>query len=179
MIKRHWKYLSYVMRHKWFVFQACLELRVPLFIAIFHDWDKFMPDEWIPYVNAFYDKNGNKQYKEFPAFSVAWNAHQKRNKHHWQYWLLTWDRGETEPLPMPDVYRREMLADWRGAGKALGFPNTIEWYAKNHDKMKLHPETRKWIEDQLHFEDFIEAVTNNISVEEVQRQRARKGSSLS
>lgn len=218
-MKAHLNYLKYVLRHKWFVFQACLKLGVPLLIAIFHDWDKFLPDEWFPYVHTFYAPNGSKQYKESTAFAYAWMLHQHRNKHHWQYWLklhiptpetdamlpesdyLMWDRGELQRIvmrnsgnhewlelqdiypkdwitvtadPMPDVYRREMLADWRGAGKALGFPDTTNWYFNNRDKMKLHPDTRKWIEDQLGYEDYldmIQAVTNNVSPEEVKRQR--------
>ena len=49
-------------------------------------------------------------------------------------------------------YRKEMLADWKGAGKAQGFtgPNEcLKWYAKNKDKMQLGPQTRVWIETQL------------------------------
>jgi hypothetical protein len=52
-------------------------------------------------------------------------------------------------LPMPDRYRREMLADWRGAGLAQGTPDTLRWYTVNQHKMNLHPETREWIEAQL------------------------------
>lgn len=86
--------------------------------------------------------------------------------------VLVWDRGEAQavverekdggtilelvdcafglfPQPMPDVYRREMLADWRGAGAALGFPDTKDWYLKNRDTMILHDETRRWIESAL------------------------------
>jgi hypothetical protein len=148
-MRRHWQYLKYVLRHKWFVFKACLQLGVPLWIAIFHDWDKFLPSEWFPYARTFYAPDGTKQYQENEAFTVAWNQHQKLNKHHWQYWLITWDRGETEALPMPDVYRREMLADWRGAGQALGFPDTLKWYLNNKDKIKLHPDTRAWLEEQM------------------------------
>lgn len=148
-MNRHWQYLKYVLRHKWFVLLAGLKLHVPILMLILHDWDKFLPDEWFPYARTFYNKDGSKRYQEFPEFALAWNHHQKRNKHHWQYWLLTWDRGENEPLPMPDVFRREMLADWRGAGRALGFPDTADWYRKNADKMKLHPDTRRWIESQL------------------------------
>jgi hypothetical protein len=148
-MRRHLAYLKYVLRHKWFVFLACFRMRVPIWIAILHDWDKFLPDEWFPYTTTFYNKDGSKRYIEFPEFADAWNAHQKRNKHHWQYWMLTWDRGETECLPMPDVYRREMIADWIGAGRALGKPNTWEWYAENRDKMKLHPDTRAWVDEQI------------------------------
>ena len=54
---------------------------------------------------------------------------------------------------MPDKYRREMLADWMGAGRALGKPNTLEWYTANQGKITLHPETRQWIEEQLGYEE--------------------------
>jgi hypothetical protein len=148
-VRRHWMYLKYVLRHKWYVLLAGLQLKVPLLILIAHDWDKFLPSEWFPYARTFYNKDGSKTYNEHPAFTLAWNQHQKINKHHWQWWYITWDRGESEALPMPDVFRREMLADWRGAGQAVGFPDTRGWYEKNRDKMKLHPETRQWIEEQL------------------------------
>ena len=146
---RHTEYLKYVLRHKWYVFLACLKMQVPLPSAILHDWDKFLPDEWLPYAATFYDKSGNKQYKEHPSFTVAWNAHQKRNKHHWQYWMITWDRGETECIPMPDAARREMIADWMGAGKALGKPKLWEWYEQNREKIQLHSDTRIWVDNEI------------------------------
>lgn len=148
-LRPHLAYARYVFRHKWFVFQECRKLRLPLRIALFHDWDKFLPDEWFPYVHTFYDRGGKHQYIETTEFTYAWNLHQKRNKHHWQFWLITFDRGEMEALDMPDVYRREMLADWRGAGKALGKPDIKAWYLANQYHMILHPLTRVWIEQQL------------------------------
>lgn len=150
-MKAHWQYLKYVLRHKWYVFQECMKLGVPIWRAIIHDWDKFLPDEWFAYVGTFYDKEGNKIYNETTEFAVAWNKHQKRNRHHYQFWMLTWDRGETVCLPMPDSDRREMLADWYGAGRAImGRPGTtLDWYAKNKENIKLHPETRSWVEQQL------------------------------
>lgn len=50
---------------------------------------------------------------------------------------------------MPLKYAKEMLADWRGAGKAQGKPDAKAWYEKNKNNMLLHPETRQWIEEQL------------------------------
>lgn len=85
-------------------------------------------------------------------FDVAWLHHQKRNRHHWQYWHLYQDEDPDKILPMPDKYRREMLADWRGAGRAYaGKDNTLEWYTGRREKMKqiLYPDTREWIEQQL------------------------------
>lgn len=42
-----------------------------------------------------------------------------------------------------------MLADWKGAGKAQGTPNTKAWYQKNKNKMQLAPKTRELIEKAL------------------------------
>jgi len=50
---------------------------------------------------------------------------------------------------MPDKYRREMLADWYGAGRAYGNPDTSGWYQQNREQIQLHPKTRQWIEDML------------------------------
>lgn len=199
-MRRHWAYLKAVSRHKWFVFLACLDMGVPLLSAILHDWDKFMPDEWFAYAKTFYKPDGSKQYVESVDFARAWMKHQRRNKHHWQYWLrysanntydftrrlniLVWDRGvgqrivqrgdpqpywelrelderhEFIPARMTDAARREMLADWFGAGRAYNADWTPleprKWYEKNREKMILHPETRAWVEAELlqHEEDY-------------------------
>ena len=157
---RHWQYGKYLFRHKWFVFVAGCRLGIP-WLALLHDNGKFRPDEWGPYAAFFYEPDGTKwtrrdatgYYKPTDtgnaAFDFAWLLHQKRNKHHWQWWCLPEDEGGLKVLPMPDRYRREMLADWRGAGLAQGTPDTLNWYTVNRHKMRLHPETQAWIEAQL------------------------------
>lgn len=50
---------------------------------------------------------------------------------------------------MPERYRREMLADWIGAGAAQGTPDTRGWYAARGKNLPLGPETRAWVERQL------------------------------
>jgi hypothetical protein len=190
---RHWQYLKYVVRHKWFVLLAGLHIgpghwwlwSLWVFMLIFHDWDKFLPFSWKAYARTFYNKDGSKRYQEFPEFAVAWNHHQKWNKHHWQYWLLTWDRGETECLPIPEIYIREMLSDWQGAGRVIlgKSSNTLEWYGKNYLKIKLHDTTRKRVNELLTgytgaSSTEITAVTNNIGEDEVIQQNARDLSKL-
>lgn len=146
-MRAHLAYLQYVLRHKWFVFLACWDLHVPLWRALVHDWTKFLPSEWGAYVHTFYAPDGSFRYEESLDFARAWNLHQKRNKHHWQAWLLTWDRGETVPLEMPLTYVREMLADWIGAGRAItGKNETPAWYQKNRANIQLHPQTRQLVE---------------------------------
>lgn len=119
---------------------------------------KFRPSEWFPYVSYFHGdiKRGRDKTGYYCAgntgdakFDFAWHLHQRRNPHHWQWWVLRLDTGEVQVFPMSDTYRKEMLADWRGAGRAQGTPDTKAWYAHNKDKMTLHPETRQWIEEHL------------------------------
>ncbi len=155
-LKPHVQYLRYVARHKWFVFQAGRVLRVQILRLILHDWTKFLPREWFPYVRFFYtgkpslkSSGGTIAKRATPEFEAAWNHHMHKNDHHWQFWVRIGDDGSELVLPMPDQARREMLADWRGAGRALGKPDTAAWYKTNRDNMKLHEDTREWIEKQL------------------------------
>lgn len=159
-MKPHFQYLRYVLRHKWFVFLACLEYHDWRLIlrGIIHDWTKFLPREWFPYVQYFYGGQrkdvgtagyNHQLHQDDNAFNVAWNHHQKKNDHHWQFWILNYDDGRVFTLPMSDLARKEMVADWRGAGRAQGKPNTWEWYAANKDKMTLHPNTRQWVEEEM------------------------------
>lgn len=155
-MRDHLAYLRYVLRHKWYVFHACLELRVPLHQAILHDWSKFLPSEWFAYVATFYAPGGSKRYIESSDFDRAWNRHQKIQPHHWQFWLLSMDSGTTHPLEMPERFVREMVADWVGAGLAItGKREVMSWYLKNRDKMQLHLKTRARVEQLLETQDSI------------------------
>lgn len=140
----------YIVRHKWFVFVECCKLSVPL-LGILHDISRLRPSEFLPYLaSAPYSKD-NKPASIANAFEFAWNDHQHRNKHHWEYWVhFDYHDHSMRILPMPDRYRREMLADWRGAARAKRSKMTVwEWYTVNQSRMLLHPQTRTWIEQQL------------------------------
>jgi hypothetical protein len=225
----HLRYLRYVLRHKWYVLVAGLRTGAPLWRLLIHDWSKFTPSEWGAYVAKFYggpmtqeriaDYHGDARDHRMRAgpfkeqvdadFDRAWLHHQKRNRHHWQYWVLMEDDPKshrwaitsadggmrhhaitdygsdesgrvrfdvdaldiTKPgsddryrvaarlvrdatryraLPMPDAYVREMVADWMGAGRAItGRWEVREWYAKNAEKMVLHPDTRSRVGELL------------------------------
>lgn len=143
----HLKYFWYILRHKWYVFVECCRLGIP-WQGVTHDLSKLRLSEWMPYARYFYGK-WTKQGVE-KEFDIAWLHHQKRNKHHWQYWVLLEDSGGMTPMDMPLKYRKEMLADWRGAGRAItGKNETKQWYLHSKDNMMLHPETRAWIEANL------------------------------
>ena len=159
-MKAHLAYLKYVLMHKWFVFLGCLLMRVPIHLAIIHDWTKFTPREWFPYVHQFYNPDGSKRKvrdasgaydpnAQSDAFKRAWLSHQ-RNKHHWQAWVSLGNSGSLTELPIPEVYLREMIADWIGAGLANGSDgNPQPWYNKNKDDMVLNPDSRHRLEELM------------------------------
>jgi len=162
-MKMYLRYFKYVIRHKWFVFIECCRFGIP-WRGIVHDLSKLLPSEFVPYARYFEgDYPSFNEVKFLPPFAsccrtkeeiaydfdVAWLHHQKRNRHHWQYWVLLNDDGDTKILEMPDRYRWEMLADWIGAGKALGTPDTKAWYLKWRDTIQLGRNTRVWIEWKL------------------------------
>lgn len=120
---------------------------------------KFFPDEFIPYVRHDWEgeRNDTGYYKagfsDDMTFDFAWLLHQKRNKHHWQWWILPEDNGGIKAFEIPYRYCMEMICDWIGAGKAQGYgDNTKEWYEKNKDNMIFHPKTRKFIEEKINEE---------------------------
>lgn len=154
------KYFSYLFRHKWFVFLACCKYGL-YWQGIIHDWSKFLPDEFIPYMEHFYgkykrewrDKTGyyNPVNTGDVEFDYAWLRHQNRNPHHWQYWVLSEDGGATFPLKIPDKYLKEMLCDWTGAGRAQKSTGVLDWYTKNRNKMVIHVDSRAWIEREIKY----------------------------
>jgi len=155
---KYLKYLSYVIRHKWYVMIECFKVNL-WWQGIIHDLSKLLPSEFFPYANYFYWNNNQKRdetgyYKPTDtgdkAFDFAWLLHQKRNKHHWQWWILPEDEGGIRILDMPLKYREEMLCDWRGAGRAQGYgDNTKDWYEKNKNRMLLNNKTRDYIEKRI------------------------------
>lgn len=159
-MKAHLQYLWYVLLHKWYVYRAGVRLGVPRWRLLIHDWSKFLPSEWFPYVEHFYGPRleGDALRQLQARFNLAWLYHQRRNKHHWQYWTMRLDdQGREITLIPPAMYALEMLADWIGAGnKIREYPTlgecareTVMWYAANGKHMLLRADARQLIEEKL------------------------------
>ena len=155
MENKYWKYFKYVCEHKKNVGIECI--KKGMFIhAITHDLSKFLPDEFIPYARFFAETDRTKNYKKSDEdnenFQKGWGKHQKRNKHHWNYWISVTRKDEIIPLPMPYKYVKQMIADWDGMSRKFG-GTTKEYYEKNKDGMILHNDTIYLIESELFWRD--------------------------
>ena len=111
-----------------------------------HDASKYSKEEYEPYALYF---NVDKE-KYLDEFNIAWNHHQKRNPHHWQYWMLREDDGDFILLEMPKNYVIEMICDWLAFSIVKNDLSEIQkFYETNKNRMELNPKTRKYVEDIL------------------------------
>lgn len=131
-----------------------------LFIrGLMHDLSKYTPYEFAGYANFFFNKDGTRkahtdlnpdEIKQ--AFDRAWGHHQKVNDHHWQYWDTRFFLKESMPKECID----EMICDWIGAAKA-NYQNEpdipLPWYKENREKVKVTCATRKYIEEQIGYDN--------------------------
>lgn len=147
---KYWKYLKYIIRHKYYVAQECFKYGL-YWRGIMHDMSKLLPSEFFAYADYFY-ANGDER-----AFDMAWLKHQKRNDHHWQWWILNEDSGASKYMEMSWDAMTEMICDWVGAGKAMGkvspkddpFYETRAWYRANQNKIRLNITTRQWVKFRI------------------------------
>jgi len=136
-MKKYWEYLKYVLEHKKNVFIVCCKRK--MFIhAIVHDLSKFSPIEFISYAKHFY---GTKEDNENSGFDYGWLHHQRKNKHHWDYWV----NGSGNPVLMPRKYIIQMICDWEAMG--IKFGDTVkDFYSKQKNKIILHDMSRRILE---------------------------------
>lgn len=157
----YFKYLWYVLKHKWFVFLEMCKYGM-IIRGLLHDISKFLPSEFLPYAKYFNgqikkgrDKTGYYKPTDTgdPKFEYAFFLHIKRNKHHWQWYIQPLDNGGIKALDMPISIIKEMVCDWRGAGRAQGTPDVVAWYLKNGEKLVLSSKTRSLVEIELGIEE--------------------------
>lgn len=146
----YWKYFWLVVRHKWFVLLCVRKAGFGMLgRLLFHDMSKFLPDEFIPYARYWENKPEDRTDEIKKAYKKASEIHEKRNKHHHEYWFKEFGQGDTHPylIPMDWDSISELFCDWRAAGLAYnGVDDSREYFIREGPRMSLHPETRAEIE---------------------------------
>jgi hypothetical protein len=145
MMKKYLKYLWYLLVHKKNVFKVCFKEK--MFIHAFtHDLSKFSRVEFVSYAKKFY---GTKEDVKQSGFPYGWLHHQRKNKHHWDYWVM----GNGTPVVMPMKYIKQMICDWEAMAMANKSYHTAfsvcDFYKDNKDKMVMHPVTINILETLL------------------------------
>ena len=124
-----------------------------------HDDSKYSEEEYDAYDTHFY----GDAYHNDPAnedFMYAFLHHLHNNPHHWQHWVLIEDANEDHKeqiLEMPRNYAREMVCDWwsfswakyNESNDKKDLYEIFDWWDRSKDQIKLHPHTRRYVEQIL------------------------------
>lgn len=123
---------------------------------ITYDLSKFSPTEFLESIK-FYQGGKSSPIpaaKKAQGYSLAWQHHKGRNKHHYEYWTDNYDLGTT-CIKMPYKYVLELVADYLAAGrtyrgKNFTFVDEYEWWMKCKDYRKIHEDTKQLITKMLY-----------------------------
>ncbi len=147
---QYYEHFKTITKHKLYVAKACFACGLYT-QGITHDFSKYGPTEFFASARHF---QGNRSpidaEKDAHGYSLAWQNHKAKNKHHWQYWT-DFENGSVLAVTMPQKYIAEMLCDWIGAGKAYNRGSwTVKsfktWYEKNKSNLLLSDSVRAQIE---------------------------------
>jgi len=138
------KYAWTILKHKYFFAIAAWKVgKIGLRRILAHDLSKFSWAELRHYGRQFYGEP-----KDSEAWDRCWLHHQNLNDHHWEYWIprkkltVMGNQVPQQPLPMPEVCVREMVADWMAASRAYTGDWDMEcWLIETLPRLNLHPET--------------------------------------
>lgn len=157
------KHFKKICVHKHWVFYYCCKAGIP-FQGIVHDLSKFSPTEFFESVKYYQGTSSPiDACKKENGWSAAWLHHKGRNKHHYEYYVDNLDNGGT-PLEMPMKYKKEMLCDFLGAGRAyygksFTFQKEYEWWVNKKSKpLAMHPNDKMFVEHWL--KELAETETN-------------------
>lgn len=149
------KHRQYVKKHKENVKKAWDRLKSKIECKGVHYWNidiavdehdnsKLLEGEVQEYANWFYpDKPEERDEDEFKK---AWMHHVHNNPHHWEHWVGHSETGDA--YEMSFEYIIEMILDWQAMSYDLG-GTIVEFYEFEKDRMILHPNTRKFIDDHI------------------------------
>ena len=114
-----------------------------------HDASKYEDEEFYPYLYHFYPSQAGADNEE--AYDRAWNHHQKRNPHHWQYWILQKDSGAQVLLDMTENYVIEMICDWHSFSLKNPESTAYKWWTDNQDKMIMSEGTKELVNKYIKY----------------------------
>ena len=154
MIKNFFRHLFLIIRHKWIVFKLCVKIGIP-WQGLIHDLSKFSPTEFIESIKYYQGTSSPiDACKKDKGWSAAWMHHKGRNKHHYEYWQDNFDNGGN-PIEMPMKYKKEMLCDYLGAGRAyhgknFNYQKELQWWNDKKSKpIAMHPNDMAFIDKYI------------------------------
>jgi hypothetical protein len=141
------KHFCLVMRHRHQVIRNGFHLGI-FFVALFHDFSKFTPSEFIPSVKYFKGTSSpvQEQRNNEDGYSTIAVNHTSRNKHHWEHYIDIY-KGQILVKNIPYKYALEYVADMMSASKTYDkahfSPDAVLTYFMNKKDMFLMSDATK------------------------------------
>ena len=151
MLKNFLGHFKTITTHKMKVMALCF--RCGLYKqGLLHDLSKYSLTEFIPGVRFYQGyRSPISREKEVIGYSRGWLHHKGRNKHHFEYWIDSF-QGEFQGVEMEIPYVIEMFCDRVVASQVYAKENyhdsyPLEYFLKNKAGYYLmHPNTMQLIE---------------------------------
>lgn len=137
------KHLKTINKHRRIVRKWCFKLGIP-FRGLVHDLSKYSPKEFSIYKYYSGNRSPHDNARDELGYSPSWLYHRNRNKHHWEYWIDSFE--QMNPMKIPYKYVVEMVADFIGAGQAYMKEKwtckaPLEYHLKCKMNRKFHDKT--------------------------------------
>jgi len=152
-MKKYIKHFITITKHKFVVMKWCFRMGIYL-RGILHDLSKYSFIEFFSSAKYFCGTSSpiDKE-KKAKGYSLAWQNHQNKNKHHWEYWV-DWKNGNIYGVKIPFKYVIEMFCDFVGAGKVYSkdkwtIREPLSYFYKVKDNRVYNKETEEFFEDLL------------------------------
>lgn len=148
MNKNFIEHLKTINKHKFVVCKWCFKLGIP-FQGIVHDLSKYTPKEFSIYKYFSGNRSPHENARDELGYSPSWLFHRNRNRHHWEYWIDSFEK--MNPMKMPYKYVIEMFCDFIGAGQAYSkdkwtCKSPLEYHLRFKDKKIFHKDTLELFE---------------------------------
>jgi hypothetical protein len=150
---KYWNHLKIITIHKYYVLIECFK-RGLYWQGLVHDLSKYSFIEFFNSAKYFQgDKTPIAIEKIEKGYSLAWQNHKGKNKHHWEYWIDFVD-GELKMIPIPKKYIEEMACDMVGASKAYlkckyNPDEPLEYFKKNSKNWYIEKESKNYLKQLL------------------------------
>ena len=153
MIRKIFKHLHTVNKHRWEVFKLSIKVGIP-FRGLVHDLSKYSYIEFSESIKYYADGKYSPllKCKKETGYSKVWLHHKGRNKHHCEYW---YDIAAPEATPIiPFKYMLEMICDKIAAsktymGKEYDTKYPLKYFYKEEPKMLLNPKLKSFLIEVL------------------------------
>ena len=134
------QHLKVVHNHRKYVRKMCFKMGIPM-RGLLHDISKYSIKELA--ISKYYNgtRSPHEVCRDELGYSPSWLYHKNRNKHHWEYWIDSFEK--MNPMKMPYKYVIEMFCDRVAACKIYNKEkytdsDALNYFLRGRERYVMH-----------------------------------------